>query len=238
MIKISELEKSFKSGENLCPLFFDEDGKINTEVRKQLLDITNNFIDFLKIEVKPTDILLVGSLANYNWNKFSDIDLHVEFDFKEINEDIELVSEFMLTKKTLWNFKHDVKIFNYDVEVYGQPNDSEVTSSGIYSILNNKWINVPKKPNYDFSIRRLVKKAAILAQMAENIIKSVEGNEEKLKKINILVTKIYKYRLAGLEENGEFSDENLVFKILRRVGFIDKIKQYIIDIEDKKLTLQ
>jgi hypothetical protein len=49
--------------------------------------------------------------------------------------------------------------------------------------------------------------------------------------------KIKNYRQAGLEKNGEFSNENLVFKVLRRSGYIDKLYNFQDKLIDKKLSL-
>ena len=37
---------------------------------------------------------LTGSLANYNWSSFSDVDLHIIVDFSQIDENYELVKGF------------------------------------------------------------------------------------------------------------------------------------------------
>ncbi len=41
------------------------------EVRERLLVIAYEFIDFLDIDIVVTDIILTGSLSNYNWSKYS-----------------------------------------------------------------------------------------------------------------------------------------------------------------------
>ena len=41
--------------------------------------------------------------------------------------------------------------------------------------------------------------------------------------INKFKDKLKKYRTRGLEDGGEFSNENLVFKVLRRNGYIQKL---------------
>ena len=46
------------------------------------------------MEVGIEDLRLTGSLANYNWSEYSDVDLHLVVDFEKIDEDIELVKAF------------------------------------------------------------------------------------------------------------------------------------------------
>ena len=50
--------------------------------------------------------------------------------------------------------------------------------------------------------------------------------------------KIKKYRTAGLEKGGEMSDENLVFKVLRRNGYIQKLFDFKNDFIDKTLSMK
>ena len=44
-------------------------------------------------------------------------------------------------------------------------------------------------------------------------------------------------RRSGLEKKGEFSIENLAFKILRRAGIIEKIVKTFKELHDRLLTL-
>jgi len=45
-------------------------------------------------------------------------------------------------------------------------------------------------------------------------------------------------RRAGLESAGEWSVENIVFKILRNLGLIDQITEKIRELEDQELSLE
>jgi len=57
--------------------------------------------------------------------------------------------------------------------------------------------------------------------------------------INLLKNKIKKYRQAGLNSDlGVFSTENLVFKLLRNYGYLDKLTKYKDNIIKNKLTLE
>jgi peptidoglycan hydrolase-like protein with peptidoglycan-binding domain len=65
-----------------------------------------------------------------------------------------------------------------------------------------------------------------------------EDIETAKKLIKKYTTKIRKFRECGLEKGGEHSDENLVFKILRRNGYLEKIKEMKDKLIDKKLSLK
>lgn len=75
------LEEDIEKHETLNDKIFDvETQEMLPEVREKLLEIADNFVenvheDELDLEVK--DIVLIGSNANYNYTKDSDLDVHI-----------------------------------------------------------------------------------------------------------------------------------------------------------------
>jgi hypothetical protein len=142
--------KSFEPKETLSDNIFDTSSKkmlIRDDIRKSLLKIADDFVDTLGIEFFIHDIVLTGSLANYNWSNFSDVDLHIVIDFEDSKYGFDLLKEFFDAKERVWNKKHDVIIKGYDVELYVQDINQEHVSSGVYSVLNNKWVIKPERNN-------------------------------------------------------------------------------------------
>ena len=58
-------------------------------------------------------------------------------------------------------------------------------------------------------------------------------NEE----INNLKDKIKRFRQSGLDDGGEYSYENLTFKLLRRNGYIEKLINLKSEVIDNKLSI-
>jgi hypothetical protein len=52
-----------------------------------------------------------------------------------------------------------------------------------------------------------------------------------------LYKKIKTFRQSGLESGGEYSYENLTFKLLRRNGYIGKLINLKSEVIDKKLSI-
>ena len=77
-------EESFRIQSELQPDLWNGD-KLDPEVRERLLEIAEDFMAGLDVEADIEDIRFTGSLANYNWSKYSDIDLHIVVDFSKIN---------------------------------------------------------------------------------------------------------------------------------------------------------
>ena len=142
----------FTMNDELNPKIWDENQKMKPEVKKNLLKIADDYFESLKIPgVDIEDVCITGSLANYNWSKYSDVDLHIIIDYKDVPVDEALVQDFFKSKSSNWNKEHDVKIYDYDVELYVQDINESHHSTGVYSILNNEWVTKPQNKKINFN---------------------------------------------------------------------------------------
>ena len=241
----NDILKSFEPKDELNPKIWEKTGdeyKIRDEVRQKLLETSNIFIDFLGVDVVITDIIMIGSLVNYNWSKYSDIDLHIVVNFNQFPENSkDLYLEFFDLKKVIFNQKHNIKMFGYDVECFVQKEDETTFSSGIYSILFDMWMNEPKKPGFENIDKELIKeKSSQWMRIIDGIIDNIKDEDpDEIKSIvKKYKEKLKNFRNCGLEKDGEMSLENLVFKLLRRNGYIEKLYDIPTDIIDKKLSMK
>ena len=241
----SEIIKSFKPKKELNPKIWVKEGDsyvLNSEVREKLLETANIFIDFLDVDVIVTDIIMIGSIVNYNWSKYSDIDLHIVVNYNQFNQNSEdLYVEFFDLKKIVFNQKHNISLYGYDVECFVQDEKTEAFSSGVYSILYDMWANKPKETNLKFIDFELLKeKANQWMRIIDGVVDNIDDeNPDEIKNIvKKYKEKLKKFRSCGLEKNGEMSFENLVFKLLRRSGYIEKLYNVPTEIIDKKLSME
>jgi hypothetical protein len=204
-------------------------GELNPQIADKLKEIATAFVEFVGIELDITDLTLTGSNANYTWTDFSDLDLHVVVS----GEPDESMRELFNAKKTLWGDQHDITIKGLPVECYVQGEDEKHHSTGVYSLLNSAWVVEPKKtkPTVDDAAVE-AKKDAVLRAIELALL------SKDLDKIRTVKEKIVKMRKAGLERAGEWSTENLVFKIIRNLGLIDEIAEKIRELEDQELSLE
>jgi hypothetical protein len=239
--------KSFKSKDSLTSQIFDisdKEIKMRDDVRNRLMKISDTFMDSLGIEFFIHDVVLTGSLANYNWSQYSDVDLHILIDMDELDGENKtdsivfhnIMKEFFDAKKNIWNEKHDIKIKGYDVEVYIQDVNESHVSSGVYSVLNNKWVVEPEKKNPKIDDKMILIKGEEYSKKIDYLIKKSK-KMDVIDKIDELRKKIKSFRQSGLESGGEYSYENLTFKLLRRNGYIEKLLELKNMITDKKLSL-
>ena len=213
---------------------------MSPKVRERLLDIAYEFIEFLGVDVVISDVVMMGSLANYNWSRFSDVDLHLIADFEQFSEkELPLYEELFKLKKTLFNDKHNIKIYGYDVELYVQ-DDVKAFSSGEYSVLFDEWKKKPKKEKVEIDTELIKNKSEHWMKIIDEVIDNLDDKsmESGVDSINKIKDKLKKYRTAGLEKGGEMSDENLVFKVLRRNGYMQKLFDFRNEYQDKKLSLK
>ena len=253
MSNLKSIISSFKLQDELNPKIWylpnekymgDTEGqkeKMRPEIRKRLVLIAKYFIDSFNLDIKIKDIIITGSLVNYNWSRYSDVDLHILIDFKQFpTEQQETYKELLNLKKTIFNLKYDIKVKGFDVEVYAQDDSESHFSTGTYSVKDNKWINYPKKENVKIDNQSIASKASQWMKLIDVAVQeSKEGNlEEGLEILKKCREKLKKFRQAGLEKKGEYSNENLVFKVLRRNGSIEKLMDSQSELMNKKLTLR
>jgi len=214
--------------------------QLRKEVREKLLQTANEFIDFIGVPLLIEDVIFTGSLANYNWSEYSDIDLHVVCDFIQFSDtELSLYEELFKVKKTIFNTNHDIKIFGYEVELYVQNATEAHFSSGVYSVLYDEWDVKPEKEDSNIDTKILKSKINHWKNQIDTVVdnateKDIDEAREYIKKFK---EKLKKYRSSGLKKEGEYSYENLVFKYLRRSDYLEKLFNLENNLLDKELSL-
>lgn len=240
--------RSFRVRDYLENHIWDEDGCLDLRVRRALMDIADDFWKTCNIKwVKPETVILTGSICNYNWSEYSDIDLHVVVDFSKIHKNQEFVQEYFDDKKNDWNDSHGkLKVYGFPVEMYVQNIGAETASQAIYDLWKNEWVKEPKEGNIKpiklnkYAIKEIA--AEIMTEIDE-LCEAFEKEEDKHKieeindKIDKLLKKIKSVRKAGLK-HGEMGSGNLAYKVMRRTGYLDKLWNLSQDVYDKLNSIE
>lgn len=225
-----------KMNDDLNPVLWKGD-TLREDIRQKLLKISIEFIKFCKVEDKKfSDIILVGSNANYNYTPFSDIDLHVVMDFDQVDADPMIIGEYFKAKKELWSLEHDISFDDHVVECYVQSTTEPNSSLGIYSLMNNKWVRKPLKKFINIDEADVQLKAADLMNKIDTLVDEFNKGMDVVNKAKMIKDKIKKMRHAGLYKEGEFAPENLAFKILRNTGYLDKLTRLKNDSFDQSVS--
>ena len=230
-------ELSFEFHDELNPKFWQK-MHLKDKVREQLLLIARKWAKFAKIPNNAIeDIILTGGNANYNYTRFSDLDVHLIVDYDKIVEcEDDFVGAYLRDKKTIWELTHDIKIYGVPVELYGEPTGGTLKKSqGVYSLMKAKWLQKPKQEKIDIKNDDFIEsKVDHYVHMINYALQYHADDEDTLKKIK---KRLQASRGVGIRRAGEYSVENLVFKELRNRGYLDKIKDHILKIQNKRLSL-
>lgn len=235
--------KSFELQTRLSDIW-EKDGTLKLAVRDRLLEIADDFWDTIDIDwIEPDGVLLVGSICNYNWSVFSDIDLHLVVDFKEIHKNADFVQDYFNEKKKDWNNTHDeLEIMGFPVELYVQDVNAQTESTAIYDLEEDEWV---KEPNPD-EFEPIGDKKERIKVIASKIMTKIDDMEEYFnlqtdlhkiemlgEKVNDLLDNIMAYRKKSLAKDGEMSEGNIVYKTLRRGEYLEKLWSMQSKIYDK-----
>jgi len=233
---------SFEMHDELDKDFWNQpDDNLDPEIQEKLMIIANDFYNSLEVgDVPYEDVTFTGSLAAYNYSRFSDVDLHILLDFRDVDDKTDLVREYFNAMKALWNRLHDIRIKGYEVEIYVQDVNDPHEAQGLYSVLNDEWVKKPTLDKKDFDRDNIKKKAASLMDQVDRVDRLIDDGkfEEAEKYADKLKEKIRKMRKSGLETIGAYSVENLAFKVLRSTDYLEKLSNAKRKAYDSMLSLK
>lgn len=239
---------SFKKKNSLPPGIWKDEETLNPKVRLKLLDIADDFWEFVNLTwVEPKGIVIVGSICNYNWSNSSDIDLHLIVDFNEIDSKTDFVKQYLDSKKNEWNNEHDgLKIMGFPVELYVQDISENPEAGGIYDLEENKWIRKPNPGNIKsiglnkFNIKdKAAEIMTIIDDMYQALDTTTDGHVvDKIgEDAGYLWKKVKDLRKKSLDKHGESGAGNIVYKVLRRTGYLDKLFKLSTKVYDRSNSI-
>lgn len=198
---------------------------LKPKLHSAFMKIANHFYEFLEIDAPIIDVILIGSSANYNWTKYSDIDLHVVINYAKIGDNRHLVENYLFAKKSLWNTNYPLTYRGMNIELYAQDSNEDFHSTvGIYSIKSQRWLHQPSYQTLSIDNEAIQQKAQPYEYEIDKLKPSDPALDIKIRKI---LERLRKMRQSGLDANGEFALENLAFKQLRNKGYIARLKDLL-----------
>ncbi len=232
--------ESFEKNSTLEPHLWQND-KLDPKARQRMIEIAEDFMEGLDVPAAIEDIRLTGSLANYNWSKYSDVDLHIVVDFSVLDDDLDLVKAYFDGARMRWNSNHNIKIKGYDVEIYVEDKAEKHESSGIYSITNDDWVTIPDPSDVSIDFDTARKKSNSIATKI-NLLTHIVNNGEyqaAFRASDTIKKEIRRLRKAGLDSPArEFSAENIAFKILRRENVLEKLNNLKKQAYDSMMSME
>lgn len=227
------MTRAFTFHDELNPKLWQQDS-LKPIVRLKLLQTALAFYQFLdvtKLQIK--DIILTGSNAAFNYTPLSDIDVHLIVDMSS-SVCAKLADNLFLTKKALWGQTYDVEIFGLPVELYVEDVNQPVKANGVFSLLDNAWLKHPSAERPHPNDNAVQQKYAAYKAMIEDML----NGEPETEQINDLLARLKRFRQSGLMNGGEFSVENLTYKVLRDAGLLQGLYDKRIALQDRELSLK
>ena len=232
---------SFKVHKELNPdIWFMDNGsyKMIPEIRVSLLNIVDDYKEFVNVDMEIEDVILTGSLSNFNWSRFSDVDLHIVMNFEDKEDS--LLKKYLDSRRIIWNSLRNITVKDFEVEIYVQDEEEPHFASGVYSVMYDEWIVEPKQEEVILDSHKILSKSKQWMEIIDTIETMAETKEidDSMNDIQRFKDKLKKYRGEGLKDKGEYSYENLAFKFLRRNGYLKKLNDIRNELIDKSLTVE
>jgi hypothetical protein len=207
--------------------------QVREPVRLKLLAHAREFIKSWDLDQVPLrDIVLTGSMTNLTYTPASDLDLHIIVDMDKIYGGGSLVENFLDAKRRLWNKTYDVELYGTPVEVYVE-DDDETVRGNKYSLISNEWLVREPLKDTQYDDRSVRAKYGYLTRHLTRILDRADSVDD----LDRVMRKLKQYRQSGLDQHGEFSTENLVFKALRNNGWLERIQELRVTLTNKSLSL-
>jgi predicted nucleotidyltransferase len=235
---------ALRSHSVLNPKIWTEDGALLPGFREQLLRITKEFLQSMRLPRDPVvkDIVITGSNANFNYSNTSDLDLHLIVDMKAFaggNISHAMIKELLMAKQAQWRNNRHITFKGVPVEVFIEDLDTPPSAGGIFSVKHNRWkvdptpVRISKR---DPAVRALAVKWISLIKSAiktndPDVMRDVMGDIRAARK------KALDGRPTG-DMSGEAHPANLAFKVVRATGWLTKLNDAIDLRRDAQLSLE
>ena len=227
------LQEEFQIHDQLNPKLWDDAQQLKPEVKKKIIEIVNYFEEGLQVPLNIVDIQLCGSNASFNYTEKSDLDVHIIANFEVVTEDTEILQTVYDLEKSRFNKDYDITIHGVEIELYVQDIRTGINSNGIYSVLDNAWVKEPK-PITHITKHNTDKEVEKWKDHIARVLKA--GKYDDI--VNCINT-LYLIRHNSLNVEGdEFGKGNAIFKDVRNLGLLDKLKIAQKQAKAKELSLE
>ena len=207
------------------------DFKLKEDVENKLLDIVKEFLNYVSVPINVVDVQIVGSNASFNYTDSSDLDVHIIANLEFERCDSSILMTLYNEEKAKFNDKYDIKIHGIEVELYVEDVRSGAVSNGIYSLLRKEWIKIPQQIEHDE-----VDVSKEVSIWSDKINKAIGDNN--IKDVKKLLNTIYLVRKNSIAVDGEYGKGNLIFKGVRSLGLVDRLKNASVALRSKELSLE
>jgi len=222
---------------DLDPAFFDEENGLRNDVRNVLLEVSDDVLCSLAergMVLRPSFVVLTGSLCGPNYDDHSDVDLHIGVSFAEY-DDPDLMTRFLKLVAKDFN-RESYALLDRALELYFQNDTEPHNAPGVYDIIGDHWVQVPDgvkievtQEAVDASESYLVKVMDLAARYDRMDRREARGF---LSTVLTFWKSILNMRKESMKEFGREGLGNIIFKQLRRNGALEQLSNLIRTVRD------
>lgn len=216
----------------LNPKIWDSNNKLRKDVKEKLEETVEELANTIDIPLSIIDVHIVGSNASYNYTDQSDLDLHCIVNYSRLDADPAIIEAWLWSQKKLFNDDYNISIRGVDVEVYFEDVKSNTVSNGIYSLYDDEWIKFPEPIEVEIDEKAIDKGVDDLIPEIEEALNSNNSQD-----VENMIDKLYLIRKNGLSTDGEYGVGNQTFKELRNEGYIDELKDKVLELRSDELSI-
>ena len=232
--------KMFQYHKTLCPKIWDTDTEINPLVSQSLQMMAFEYVRYmgnaLGLPIATGDILDIfihGSLTNYYWDKYSDIDLCIIADLTTLREKLPNLNNFLFFNATQRSWKNTFRpsIYGRNVDIFIiDPSEVESkltnTVDTFYSLFTNKWILAPRRvpANELKELKKMTyKRYRVIMRQCRQILKNKMSHEF----IDTYLIALKNHRTNSVlnANNNSMTSTQMAFKMVRNGSMLKKLRK-------------
>ena len=207
------------------PTQFFDGIMLKETVREKSIAFANaRFMELGLPGLQIVDMLYVGSLASYEFDDLSDVDIHIIIDpasfpgekvmLRRYLSKINDLNEFLYGRVTFYGRKADFSFYADKVENRIEP------GVGIYSLFAEYWPSAPLPAPMQFSRERIMVELKDFIGRYNGLAAAYAKDKRSFHcdAFSNLREEVRLYRRKGIAKDGIRSTENIVYRSLRRVN--------------------
>ena len=174
--------------------------------------------------LKIRDILLLGSNASYEYDAWSDLDVHILVDTTGYQGDRKTLAAYLDTLNDLNETRFNIRFYGAHVDFAFYPKDIESRLEqgvGVYSLTTGKWLKLPQVNPAYFSREQIFTDSRHYIDAYNALATSFAAQKIGFdcQRFTVLREDLRDYRRKGMIGTGIRSTANITYRLLRRLDF-------------------
>lgn len=198
--------------------------ELDSTVRKQANTLASAIVARIDVNgIAVDDIVIVGSVASYEYDSHSDFDIHIFLNMDGYSGDIGVFNKYIVEFNQANKHRYSgITFHGYPVEVLiytGKPSSQMSPGAGMYSVKSGIWLVEPEQSLPHFTKDQILEDARKYISQYNRLVTEFNANPDGFdcSRLQALATGMRSYRRAGIESHGIRSTPNLTYRMLRRL---------------------